>query len=221
MKAHQLLPLIVILSCSPSVAQEAKDPAAASPTEELVFKTEWKGERIKLPPGFAPEMKLKGVEEIRFAPGMFKPESESFFSYIFVFAVPGDSALTKEVIQGELLTYYRGLAGSIFQRKGKEVDTGDFSFKLENEESVESAPESVNPELISQYAGKLDWMEPFTTLEPQVLHFELQSWFDSGSGKGYLLVCTSPNSIDGKDAVWKELRKIRRSFEVKAVDGKK
>ena len=34
----------------------------------------WKGETISLPPGFAPGMKLQGLEKIRFAPGMFKPE---------------------------------------------------------------------------------------------------------------------------------------------------
>ena len=34
-------------------------------------------------------MKLTGVEEIRFAPGMFKPESETFFTYVFVFALSG------------------------------------------------------------------------------------------------------------------------------------
>ena len=55
--------------------------------EKLVFKTKWGGERIELPPRFAPTLGLKGIEEIRFAPGMFKPESESFFSYVILFAV--------------------------------------------------------------------------------------------------------------------------------------
>ena len=39
----------------------------------------WGGETIKLPPGFAPDMKLKGSEHIRFAPEMMNPESDSFF----------------------------------------------------------------------------------------------------------------------------------------------
>ena len=61
MKTLQFLQLIVIFSCNLSIAQDAKD-TKGEPIEELSFKTEWKGERIKLPPGFAPEMKLKGIE---------------------------------------------------------------------------------------------------------------------------------------------------------------
>src|SRR6476660_2607127 len=45
----------------------------------------WGGETMELPPGFAPDMKLKGSEHIRFAPGMMKPASDTFFSYAFVF----------------------------------------------------------------------------------------------------------------------------------------
>ena len=39
----------------------------------------WGGETIVLPPKFAPGMKLKGSEKIRFAPGMFKPEAEDWW----------------------------------------------------------------------------------------------------------------------------------------------
>ncbi len=58
--------------------------AADETTEKLTFNTTWRGERIELPPRFAPTMTLKGIEEIRFAPGMFKAESDWFFSYVFV-----------------------------------------------------------------------------------------------------------------------------------------
>lgn len=39
-------------------------------SEKLTAPKDWGGETIKLPPGFAPDMKLKGSEHIRFAPGM-------------------------------------------------------------------------------------------------------------------------------------------------------
>jgi len=45
----------------------------------------WRKERIKLPPAFAPKMNWKGHEDIRFAPGMFDPKSDSFFSYDILF----------------------------------------------------------------------------------------------------------------------------------------
>ena len=148
-------------------------------TEKLVFKTEWRGERITLPPGFAPEMKLKGVEEIRFAPGMFKPEADDFFSYVFVIAVDEDQKLSEETIQKELLAYYRGLASSVMKGKNKDVDTSKFKLELEKaKEATNTAASVTDKKSVQQYKGKLDWIEPFATTKPQVLHLESQSWTD-------------------------------------------
>src|SRR4051812_23762235 len=102
MKTSSLL-LIAILFFSPWILR------AADEKEKLVLHTDWKGERIELPPGFAPRMTLRGVEEIRFAPGMFDARADSFFTYAFVFSVPKNQALTQEVMQSEILIYYRGL----------------------------------------------------------------------------------------------------------------
>ena len=44
--------------------------AAEPTTAELAAPDGWAGETIALPPGFAPDMKLKGTEQVRFAPGM-------------------------------------------------------------------------------------------------------------------------------------------------------
>ena len=46
------------------------------PTFKLAAPEGWSGETISLPPGFAPDMALKGAEHIRFAPGMMKPASD-------------------------------------------------------------------------------------------------------------------------------------------------
>lgn len=201
-------------ACAVSHAQETKDGAA----EKLVFKTEWKGERIALPPSFAPEMELKGIEEIRFAPGMFDVKSDSFFSYAFVFSVSSDQKLTEDVIRKETLAYYRGLAKSVLKGKGVEVDVGKFRFELEKAKAVKEAPESLaKPETGTQYFGKLDWVEPFATAKAQTLHFEIQAWSDQRTGRNYLFVCTSPKPPAETDPVWKELRGIRRGFTVLGV----
>ena len=196
--------------CAPSRAQETKDAA----TGKIVFKTDWKGERITLPPSFAPEMGLKGIEEIRFAPGMFDVKSDSFFSYAFVFSVSADQKLTEEVIWKETLTYYRGLAKAVLKGKGVEVDAAKFTLELEKAKVANDAPESVAKETVTQYAGKLDWVEPFATAKAQTLHFEIQTWGDPKTARNYLFVCTSPKAPGGTDPVWKELREIRRSFTV-------
>src|SRR3954468_9210935 len=40
----------------------------------------WKTETIPFPLDFAPTIPLQGVEELRFAPGMFKPEAPGYWS---------------------------------------------------------------------------------------------------------------------------------------------
>ena len=222
-------PLVLLLALSVGgliglgrlfAADEPKAATAGGTVEKLTFHTDWKGERIELPPTFAPEMKLKGIEEIRFAPGMFDATSGSFFTYVFVFSVSKDQELSPAVIQKETLAYYRGLAGSILKNKGRAAEAEKFTFKLEQAKEATGTPEQVPASTkVTQYTGELDWVEPFVTAKPQVLHFEIQAWTDPATSRNYLFVCTSPKVRGETDALWKELRKIRRSFEVKARSG--
>lgn len=69
-----LFPLTRLFLCTFLLAAIAPR-AFAEPT--FIFETgtpEWKGERLELPPGFAPNLGWTGVEHIRFAPGMFEAE---------------------------------------------------------------------------------------------------------------------------------------------------
>jgi len=223
MKLSRLILQIVISATAISNLSAADVIAAASdaPDTTLVFNTTWKGERIQLPPPFAPAMKLKGTEEIRFAPGMFDAGSATFFSYAFVFSVSKDQALTEDIIQREILAYYRGLSESILKRKNVNADAAKFTFKLQQAKEATGTPEKVAASAKAvQYHGELKWTEPFITAKPQVLHFEIQSWADPATSRNYLFVCTSPKPRGDADETWKELRKIRRSFEVKGASEK-
>ena len=223
MKLSRLILQIVISATAISNLSAADVTAAASdaPDTTLVFNTTWKGERIQLPPPFAPAMKLKGTEEIRFAPGMFDAGSATFFSYAFVFSVSKDQALTEEIIQREILAYYRGLSESILKRKKVNADADKFTFKLQQAKEAAGTPEKVAASAKAvQYHGELNWTEPFVTAKPQVLYFEIQSWADPATSRNYLFVCTSPKPRGDADATWTELRNIRRSFEVKGSSGK-
>ena len=195
-----------------AVTLSAADPVP----EKMTFHTSWKGERIELPPSFAPKMTLKGIEEIRFAPGMFKAESDGFFSYVFVFSVSKEQSFSAEVIQREMLVYYQGLAESVLRGKGTDVDTGKFTFTMEQTEPARETPAKIVPTIpVTQYAGELSWVEPFVTRQAQLLHFELQTWSDPTTQRNYLIVCASPKARGAvEEAIWKELRRIRRDFEV-------
>ena len=168
----------------------------------------WKQERIKLPPTFARDMKLHGIEEVRFAPGMFQAKSESFFSYLFVFRLKTKPELTRKVIERELLVYYRGLARTVLKSQNVTVDTSKFSFKLKETKSIDSKANL--PAGLKQYAGDVKWIEPFVTRKSQTLHLEVQSWTIAKTKHNYLFVCVSPK--ESTATIWRTMRKLRSSF---------
>jgi len=165
----------------------------------------WGGETIQLPPGFAPDMTLKGSEQIRFAPGMMKPESDTFFSYAFVFELQPHPALTEDVVKDEFLKYYRGLCREVLNGKPPDVDPSEFRLDLQRvKPDAQLSPDEQATETPTQYNGVLDWVEPFATQKPQRLNLEIWTW---GSGeRNYIFVCVSPQARDA--AIWKQLRTI-------------
>ncbi len=187
---------------------------AAVPPElqkfEIVKPTpEWAGERIKLPPGFAPKLGLKGIEEILFAPGMFKAEAKDFFTYVFLFALERKPELTAAVLRKELLAYYIGLSKA---KLGKpDLDTSKFTVKLKALKMQEASPKgAVNAKF---YRAEVYWIEPFATKKFQTLHFELQTWQYNDSANQYLFVCASPQKLTA--AIWETMRGIRASVALK------
>ena len=170
----------------------------------------WFGERIALPPkGFAPDLGLKGVEEILFAPGMFKADQPDFFTYVFLFAVEAKPVLTTEVLQKELLTYYAGLSKA--RLRNPDLDTSKFSVNVRKMKHFEKKPKGSFD--VASFTATVNWIEPFATRKFQTLHFELQTWKFTGSPHQYLFVCASPQPRD--KAIWNTLREIRGSVALK------
>jgi len=170
----------------------------------------WFGERIALPPkGFAPDLGLRGIEEILFAPGMFKAGQPDFFSYVFLFALEANPKLDAKVLKKELFTYYSGLSKA---RMGNpNLDTSKFSVKVDTLEDKEVSPKSaIN---VRNYRAKIVWLEPFATKKMQTLYFELQTWQYKGSPYQYLFVCASPQKPG--NPIWKTLRTIRAAVVIK------
>jgi hypothetical protein len=176
---------------------------------QLAAPVGWGGESIDLPPGFAPDMKLKGAEHIRFAPGMMKPSSDSFFSYAFVFELEPNPALTEAVVKEEFLKYYRGLCKTVLNGKLPDVDPSKFTLELKRVKSdTEPAVDEQAAATPTRYTGTLDWVEPFATQMPQKLNLEIQTWVKND--RSYLFACVSPQGR--KTAIWKHLHAIRDDY---------
>jgi hypothetical protein len=186
----------------------AAEPKTAEPkTAALAAPEGWTGETIAIPPGFAPDMKLKGTEHIKFAPGMMKPAADSFFCYAFVFELQPQPALTEAVVKEEFLKYYRGLCKNVLQGKLPDVDPSKFTLELQlvKSDAVLDPKAADKP---AEYTGTLDWVEPFATKKSQKLHLELQTW--SKNDRNYISACVSPQASD--TPIWKQLRAIRDDY---------
>ena len=185
--------LSLLLTCCAGTATEPDDEIRINVPKG------WRGERIQLPPAFARDLTIKGVEEIRFAPGMFNPEAKDFFSYVIVFRLEDQPDLAVEMIQRELLAYYAGLAKSVSQGV---IKTDGFSVDVVPEKSLEG---KVNRD----YLVTLKWVEPFATKQFQTLRIETRIWPGEKS-RTWAFMSVSPN--DTNDPIWKTMRSVRDIF---------
>lgn len=198
----RIFTVIMLMAGAFLAADEPSPPKLAAPAG-------WGGETIALPPGFAPEMKLKGSEHIRFAPGMMNPESETFFSYAFVFELEPMPELTEAVVKEEFLKYYRGLCKAVLNGKLPQVDPSKFTLELQPAESDSTiALDDENPGMPVLYKGTLEWVEPFATKKPQTLNLDIQTW--TTNDRSFIFACVSPQARDA--AIWKQLHKIRDGY---------
>jgi len=164
----------------------------------------WRGETINLPPPFAKTMSIKGIEEIRFMPGMFDPKKEDFFSYALVFCLPDQKPLKPKQIITELLIYYRGLATSVSRGKKVKIDSTKFTLDL-----------AFKKKIPNQYVGTLKWVEPFRTGKPQTLRIEIKAGKVPNINASYLSMAVSPQGKDHE--VWPQLRKLLATAKYKKV----
>ena len=189
---------------------------SAGPTAAETFHWEtgkgWFGERILLPPIFAPDMSWKGLEEIRFAPGMFKADQPDFFSYALVFSLEPDTDLSPKAIKEQVLLYYQGLSLRVSASKGRKVDPSKFTIDMKPAvDKSGSAP--VQAKDAKTYLATLNWVEPFATGKSQDLHLEIHAWKDAASKRCYLFFCASPQETH--KPIRKKLREIRKAFRIR------
>lgn len=110
-------------------------PSAASQPEKeppyhVPAPTGWRKETIPLPPSFALDLRWKGTEELRFAPGMFKADRPDFFSYAMLFWLTDDAEIDAKAMERDLLAYYRGLAAAVLKGKKQNADTKAFTLTI-------------------------------------------------------------------------------------------
>ncbi|MCZ6596527.1 MAG: DUF5829 family protein [Planctomycetota bacterium] len=190
MLSHALLSLVALSVSPPQDAPPELLPAAPDGPGKS-----WRFERLDLPLSFAPDLGYSGFEELRFAPGMFEPDSASYFSYVLALRLERDHDVDAAFWQDFLERYYRGLCEAVGEGRGLDVDPDSITVALEERDDRVTL-------------ATIEMVDVFVTGKPLRLRLELESHPNPRTTELFGIV--SPLPADAP--VWKELGKIRERW---------
>ncbi|WP_372368070.1 hypothetical protein [Candidatus Uabimicrobium sp. HlEnr_7] len=192
--------LFLILGCI-LFAEDKKDPFEFSAPED------WRPERIFFPLSFAPDIKYKGFEELRFAPGMFKPETEDYFCYVFFFWIEEKISIDKKEVHKILLAYYKGLCKAVADKRKLKLNFDTIKVSVKDDEKSKG-----------KFYVVVDWYDPFVTGEKLSLHMDINFFYSKDETKSILFACVSPKFPTKENKTWATMYDIRDSFKLKSVE---
>jgi hypothetical protein len=163
---------------------------APTPRFDWAVPQGWRTETIPFPLEFAPELKHRGLEELRFSPGMFKPGAPDFWSYAFVWWLEDEQAPQPRLLESELAVYFRGLSEAVGKAR--------YSFD----------PSRYKARLSDDGSGQIETYDAFKTGKPITLNVRLQP---RRCGKNTaLVVALSPAEL--KAPIWTTLNELTGRF---------
>jgi hypothetical protein len=133
--------------------------ASCGPPQAWPVPTAWLAEEFPFPLEFAPSLPHKGVEELRFAPGMFDPNTLGYWTYAFVWRLDDAAQLTPVQLGDELTAYFRGLLIAVDGDKHRIPDPSIIAASVE--------PGNVGSD--DQFVIKAHIVDAFTTGKPMDL----------------------------------------------------
>lgn len=160
----------------------------------------WRTETIPFPLGFAPELDYSGVEELRFAPGMFTPGAEDYWTYAFVWWIPIDTDPGVERLQADLEAYFFGLTRVV--ARGNGFDPGNPTYEAKLSRIDEGDP--------GRLRGRVLTFDAFAARKPVELNVRIDNVACKKQGQRALVFLLSPQAEE--HAVWLALKKIGGGF---------
>ena len=160
----------------------------------LMGPSDWRFEKMPTPPGFAPDIKLSGFEEARFAPGMFETSSPNYLTYVLIVSADGAPAIDSAALKDFLEKYYRGLSIGLAKRKGLAADAAQMIAEV----SPASEKNRANATVV--------FFDSFTDGRKVTLNVEARVVPQPAAKKTGLVLLISPQPKS--HAVWQTLRQI-------------
>jgi len=173
--------------------------SAFTQEEELLLQIDepWRSEQLTFPIGFAPSLDYKGIEEVRFAKGWGKPESEEFWTYTFLWYLDEDPSVTTTRLEKDIEAYFNGHMNLVGKGNGlTDIPSTNVVF----------VPDSSNER---SYIGKAKVFDAFFTKEMQTLNIKAVSDYCKATNKYTVLFTFSPQ--ERTHPIWKTLNGITLS----------
>ena len=176
-----------------------------TPNTPVVLKepADWRLETMSVPPGFAPDLKFSGSEEIRFAPGMFDTASSTYFTCALAIVADGAPAIGAPEIKDFLERYYRGLSTGRAKRSKLVVDPDQMNAEV-----------TPTPGVQGHFNAEIAFFDSFSDGRKITLHIEAQVIPQPATNRTCLILLVSPSARESD--VWPTLREIGKKAAANA-----
>jgi len=181
------------------------NPMAFSGPYRFTAPGNWAVERSSFPPPFAPNVKLTGIEEIRFMPGWGVAGANDYWSLAYLFWLDAGQRVDASVLKEMIQTYYDGLivngggGGPRNIPKEKIFPTKVSVLHVKTEEGDTDT-----------WTGTVDMLD-YKLLTPMRLYFTAHRKACADRTHFPLFVELSPKPFE--DPIWRELRQPKENFE--------
>jgi hypothetical protein len=178
----------------------------ATPSADILKEpTDWRLETMSVPPSFAPDVKFKGSEEIRFAPGMFDTGSNTYFTCALAIVADGVTEMGAPEVKDFLERYYRGLSTSRARRSGATPDISAMQAVVNPVSGYDSK---------NRFTAQVVFFDSFSDGRKVTLNVEATVIPRPVKKQVCLILLVSPSAKDSD--VWPTLRDIGSKAETNA-----
>lgn len=164
----------------------------------------WRMERTRFPPPFAPQVKLHGIEEIRFPPGWGSAGRPDYWSVAYLFWLDSGQMINESILKDNIRSYYDGLVitggGPVPHNipKDKMVETKVDIQKIKAEPGDQQT-----------YTGTV-YMLDYMQMKPITLNYRVH--VKSCSDKQHFPVFLELSPQPFNNEIWYDLEKMQKNF---------
>ncbi len=192
------------------------------PPVALGIPNNWTPQTSSLPRDFAPNL-YEGIADYAFAPGMFAPEKEDYFTYVMVLYLPIETDVSRNKLERDLETYFDGLAALTvpgFNKNNAETKVDQFFDSLATRHSVPEDSLRANVKLKpvagdsnweKSYNGSMSIYEGMIANKPIALNTKVRLHKCPGSDYQTVFLEMSPQQYSHQ--LWKTLDEMARQWQ--------